>query len=215
MTLFYIYKFTNLHNGKSYVGLTKNTSKRRNAHLAAAKRGIDSKFYRALRKYGPESFTFEVISQKSTLEEALQDEIFWIKYNDSYIHGYNATKGGDICEWFESASECDRALIIERRADGVRRWSEGRTSEEMATLRMRVSNQWKELSDEDRTAVSKKMASRKMKRYVVTSPNGQVHDVVNLKAFCKEHNLNQGHMCGVANGRYSHSKGWIVKHFKE
>lgn len=46
------------------------------------------------------------------------------------------------------------------------------------------------------------------KSYRFKSPEGNVVDVYNLRKFCRENNLNQGHMCQVANGKIKSSKGW-------
>ena len=51
--------------------------------------------YVAIRKYGIENFTFEVI-EECRQEELNEKEIYWIKYYNSYgSGGYNATLGGD------------------------------------------------------------------------------------------------------------------------
>lgn len=45
-----------------------------------------------MRKYGTEKFHIELVEETDNPEER---EMYWIKYFDSYVKGYNATKGGD------------------------------------------------------------------------------------------------------------------------
>lgn len=48
--------------------------------------------YAAMRKYGIENFSVELIEETDNPEER---EIFWIEQKDSYRNGYNATLGGE------------------------------------------------------------------------------------------------------------------------
>lgn len=49
------------------------------------------------------------------------------------------------------------------------------------------------------------------KSYEITFPDGGTERIVNLKKFCDKYGLDQGHMSGVASGRRSHHKGYLVK----
>lgn len=96
-----IYKITNTINGKSYIGQTcQKVEDRWNEH----KRGKTSKnspLKRAIKKYGWDNFTKEVIETVETLEEALDREIYWIDYYKTCIlvhgkdGGYNLSRGGE------------------------------------------------------------------------------------------------------------------------
>lgn len=93
----YIYKITNLINGKKYVGKTSKTVKRRwNQHISDSKkeRCKDRPLYRAFNKYGIENFSIEII-EECKIEQSSDREQFWIKKFNTYKNGYNATKGGD------------------------------------------------------------------------------------------------------------------------
>lgn len=95
-----IYKLTNQINNKSYIGLTTNTLSQRLAqHAYEAKHGTDRPLYRAIRKYGIEAFSAEIIDTATNLDELKEKEQYWIEYYNTYGangQGYNATKGGDV-----------------------------------------------------------------------------------------------------------------------
>jgi group I intron endonuclease len=83
-----IYKTTNIINNKIYVG--QNTTNRKN-YLGS---GILIRY--AIKKYGRENFTKEILETCSDLEELNNREIFWIKHFDSINNkiGYNLHIGG-------------------------------------------------------------------------------------------------------------------------
>jgi len=88
-----IYCYHCIPTGKKYIGQTINEERRKYEHNQYCKRGIDKKFYRAVRKYGWENFIYGVID---TLDENLLDEkeTFYIQKYNSLNNGYNATFGG-------------------------------------------------------------------------------------------------------------------------
>ena len=94
-----IYKITNLINGKIYIGQSINIQQRWKAHRSKPfyKEGeqYQTPFYRAIRKYGLNNFSFEVIEE--CFESELNDkEQYYIQYYDTInpAKGYNLTKGG-------------------------------------------------------------------------------------------------------------------------
>lgn len=95
--MYEIYVVTNGANGKKYVGQTGcGYEKRWKAHRNAS-RTIDNYFYRAIRKYGVEQFSIEVVATCETREEANTLEIQWIADLRSLDReeGYNGMLGGD------------------------------------------------------------------------------------------------------------------------
>jgi group I intron endonuclease len=91
----YVYKITNKENGKSYVGYTKrtNVNDRIKEHFLPSVYGkTDKPLYNDIRKFGKESFDFEVIFESTDEETTLQKEIEYIK-----LHGdYNLHEGGNV-----------------------------------------------------------------------------------------------------------------------
>lgn len=127
-----IYKLTNQINGKVYIGLTtRSLEERLRQHHYDARHGKDRPLYRAMRKYGEDAFTSEIIDKAETLDELKQKEQYWIQKYNSYAaegKGYNATLGGDvptipmvqytqidildghIIKTFDSATSCNNEL---------------------------------------------------------------------------------------------------------
>ena len=88
-----IYKIQNLINGKIYIGQSIHIKARFNAHKSEARNGNTRPLYNAIRKYGVENFSFEVIEECSK-EKLNEREIYWIKKYNSFHNGYNLTLGG-------------------------------------------------------------------------------------------------------------------------
>lgn len=95
-----IYKITNTINNKSYIGQTIKTAEERwkehQAHAFGSHPNDQNKtLYKAIRKYGVENFTFEVLQDNiETFKQLDKAEIYWIDYYNSFVKGYNETFGG-------------------------------------------------------------------------------------------------------------------------
>ena len=96
-----IYKATNIINNKIYIGQTVQAlEKRRKAHERAHryKNSKDMIFAKAIKKYGKENFTWEIIDTASSLDELNQKEEYWISKLNSLAEngcGYNDKRGGN------------------------------------------------------------------------------------------------------------------------
>lgn len=90
-----IYVITNKINGKRYIGQSIDIIRRWRAHRTSYWTS-DLYLYRAMRKYGLESFIFEVL-QECEKEELNTLEKYWINFyqSDNPAFGYNLTAGGD------------------------------------------------------------------------------------------------------------------------
>lgn len=91
-----VYKITCKINNKIYIGQTNETiEKRFKRHMGYQKDEHDTKFYRAVRKYGTENFYIEEIDRATTQEELDEKELYWINKLDAVNNGYNtkAVKG--------------------------------------------------------------------------------------------------------------------------
>ena len=99
----YIYKITNLINGKLYIGKTSNSIKERwKEHISDSQKERCEKrpLYDAFNKYGIDNFQIEKIEEVENDDIACERENYWIEQLRTYVgfddcNGYNATLGGD------------------------------------------------------------------------------------------------------------------------
>jgi group I intron endonuclease len=93
----HIYKITNTANNKVYIGQTvqANPKMRWYAHLAYARRGKKSYLYDSIRKYGKESFVWEIIDRAESVSELNAKEENWLNhYRNQGITVYNNREAG-------------------------------------------------------------------------------------------------------------------------
>lgn len=90
-----IYKVTNINTKEIYIGKSTNVADRWKNHIKAAcgLSGVaDSQFQRALKKYGIENFTWELL-EETTKEKLSEREKYWISFYDTTNYGYNQRLG--------------------------------------------------------------------------------------------------------------------------
>lgn len=95
----YIYSIKNKVNNKVYIGITINFRLRKNSHLHMLRKNIHHSpgLQNAFNLYGEEAFYFEFIEVNvESYEDLCQLEIDTIEKHNSFIHGYNGTRGGDM-----------------------------------------------------------------------------------------------------------------------
>lgn len=102
-----IYKWTNLVNGKVYIGLTTKTlSNRTRMHVNNSRAGSNLPLHNAIRKYGPASFKVEVIETCTSMEELIKAEMKYIEELKCLApNGYNLRNGGENKVWHPDSKE--------------------------------------------------------------------------------------------------------------
>lgn len=125
----YIYKFTHVETGRSYIGQTiQNPNRRRLEHICESRSSKKTyHFHNALKKYGIDAFTFEVIASASSIEELnILEEKFVIQY-DSISNGFNIRQpGNNKLHSVESKirmSAAQKAAHARRRELGTDTWT--------------------------------------------------------------------------------------------
>ncbi len=90
-----VYCVTNTVNGKKYIGMTSRTLEERwKSHCSSARNGSDFRFHSAIRKYGEEVFTKEILYDNLNIEECRTIEEQTIVEYKTITYGYNAKPGG-------------------------------------------------------------------------------------------------------------------------
>jgi len=94
-----VYKITNNVNGYGYIGITQcSLAKRWREHLSAARTGSDKRLYKAMRKYGTDSFGITVLYEATSFQELQAVEKGAIAEHGTHANGgkgYNLTSGGE------------------------------------------------------------------------------------------------------------------------
>lgn len=209
----FIYKITNSINGKSYIGKTCfSIEKRFKEHQKDAFRDRNEKrpLYSAMRKYGIENFTVEQIEECSDMLSS-EREKYWIEYYNTYINGYNATKGGD------GKIYIDYNLVIEKYKE---LHTCSKVAEELQICDETVSRILQSSGIKPKTAAeiskeknSKKVAMLDMEgniEQIFSSVNEAANFLINSKIANAKLNSVNGNISRVANGerKSAYKKSW-------
>jgi group I intron endonuclease len=123
-----IYKVTNKINGKIYIGKTlKSIDIRKKQHLYNRSKLKHITFYKALNKYHPKNFKWEIIKECNNETNLNYYEKYYISLFDSVKRGYNDSYGGEgssgrICK------EETREKISEKNKGNIA-WNKGHNKE--------------------------------------------------------------------------------------
>ena len=187
-----VYRAYNKITGKCYVGITTQTFvQRKMEHYSRALNSSrQHKFYLAIRKYGFDSFEWEIIDRATTLEELTEKEKCYIKQYNSYARGYNCNEGGTI------VSEETKKLISKALTGRIVTWGQ-------KTKATRI-----ERDNYRNTIVASGADNVNSKSYLIVTPDGASEVITGLRAFCREHGLSHNLMLAVSNGSQKHHKGY-------
>ena len=114
-----IYLVTNKVNGHQYVGQSVDIYDRWTKHKAPC-HADECAFHRAIKKYGADNFTWQII-ETCYPNELDEKEVYWISYYNTYENGYNETVGG------QGARKYDYKLIVDM-------WQDGYTCQEIRNI---------------------------------------------------------------------------------
>jgi group I intron endonuclease len=149
----YIYKFTHIENGKCYIGQTiQDPNQRRLEHIADSRYTAKTyHFHNALRKYGIDAFTFDVIDSATSLDDLNKLEEKYVLLFDSINNGYNIRNPGDNKTHnpasIERMRESQRNAHARRKTLGTDTWTrkdggpmKGKTQSTNTKEKMRIAH---------------------------------------------------------------------------
>lgn len=177
-----IYKATNNVNNKVYIGIASNFKKRKRMHLWVAKNSQKEytyfgHFQRALRFYGSENFTWDILLEGETVNKNDEIRLIAEHQSDNPEYGYNLTKGGDgNLGWVPS--EETRKRISE--ANMGNKSSVGRVMSEETRRKISNSKKGKPISEEHKQKLH-------AKGYALCDPNIRAKAVAARKASGYKH----------------------------
>lgn len=88
-----VYVITHKATGREYIGITTRRPEQRwSQHRCYARKGVDTVIGRALRKYGPDAFAWDVVAECLDLRAAKDAEVWLIAERRP---AFNCTSGGD------------------------------------------------------------------------------------------------------------------------
>ena len=208
-----IYKYTS-PSGKSYIGQTTSSIKRKSKHRRES-RFLKTKFAAAIRKYGFENFKYEILfqSEQLTNPQELKEllnikEIEFISLYDSINNGYNLSIGGKGClgykhteEWKEAAS---KRMLGNQYSLGFTKSEEERKHLSEKMTGHFVSEETKE-----------KIGNKNSKAIIQIDKSGNIiREFKSAVEAAKELNLSRTGINNCCNGLSKSSGGYIWKHKK-
>lgn len=158
----YLYRITNTVNGKIYIGQTVQPDKRWYQHRKDASRPTMI-IHHAIKKYGADSFAFEVIAGCKTWDDANDIETLLVRqYNSQVPNGYNIAPGGMNApkseEWKQKVSQALMGHEVSQETrDKVSKGNTGKVRSE--EFKKNVGDFWRgqERSEEHRTNLSQSL----------------------------------------------------------
>ena len=224
----FIYLLVNLKNGRKYIGQTSQT-----VYYLFARYRKESKKYgdnryitRAIKKYGMENFSFEILEYCDT--SSINEREMWHigNINSKAPNGYNLSDGGETergWKWTVESKQKLRDSLKNRDYSGQNNPFFGGTHSKETSLKVAESNKRrvgikrKLLSQKSKDNISdgrmgKGVGERnkKSKTYKIISPSGDLFEFCGGFAdFCKEHGIKSRQLLiEVANGLRKDYKGW-------
>lgn len=224
-----IYQIVNLVSGKSYVGSAVNIGNRLRAHLRDLEGGQHHsyKLQMAWNKYGAEAFEVRILEEVDKAK-LLEREQYWMDILQPFTNGYNIAPFANSTLGLRYSLEMLKSAYGEQYNgyDGfidpegnpippvvnLEQFSKerGLDPSSMNKLYRGVLGShhgWTNVNGAN--LVDKTHLAKHWTEYPGwVSPAGEQVTIVNMRAFCKEHELDQPSMWKVMQGKYPQHKGW-------
>lgn len=225
-----IYCFTNLINGRQYVGASNNIKRRYSEHISPKRRNIPFAIYKAFKKYGIENFKFEVLEIVEDLSILFEKEIAWI---DILKPRYNQNKGGlgnlgmqvkesvksvlrekAKAQW-NSKTEEEKKMHIKNNLTGPKEGYVMPEEQKQKLRELQIGKKWTEATREKVSEAQKisMKGNRNGNKKVSSMINGVVVKTYNsLVEASKDINRHPSTITGVLKGKRKHAGGFEWKY---
>ncbi len=190
-----VYSIFNKHNHFIYIGSASNRKgikDRITTHLSRLRAGKHHSpiLQKHFERYGEDAFEVYVL-EECLPEQCLQFEQAWI----DEIGVGSKNKSYNICK---KAGSAPNRLGIKQKPESIAKRQKSLKDNPLPKQEM----------DRIRLLSIDKIS----KDYIVTTPEGKEIYIKNLKAFCREHELNPTHMIQTAKGFHMRHKGWRCRY---
>lgn len=189
----FIYKITNIINGKFYVGKTTNSIITRfNQHCSSKNKMVIA---RAIQKYGKENFIVEELYKCASYEELnIQEQRFIYELSPKY----NCSKGGDGGALFSGCkhSEYSRQLMATARTG----------KKDSIETKHKKSESRKKYKHSKETI--EKYSNSQAKEYLFVNPDNKLILIRNLNKFSRENELVAASMRALHTGKIYRHRGY-------
>ncbi|WP_373331336.1 GIY-YIG nuclease family protein [Salmonirosea aquatica] len=207
-----IYKITCLVSGKIYVGSSVNLKSRLRIHRHKLIKGThpNAHLASAFKRYGAESFVFEVVEFVANKYDLQSREQHWIDSTDccNRAIGYNVAISAENRALSDETKRKMSAIAKKRPSsyyDYARELYKGRPIP--LEQRAQISNS---LKGRKITAEQEKNRVDGLCKnvYILQSPDGEIHQTINPSQFARDNGLMVAHIYGMRDGNRKSTKGW-------
>ena len=228
--MYHVYMIINKINNKKYIGFTSlEIDKRFNQHMTG--QGNARLLYNAVKKYGKDNFSVELIESNSDMNYTLKTlEPKYIKEYDTRNRnmGYNLSPGGNSTIGSKRTEEQKKKMSEQRKGKPRpesygKKMSEilsGRPKTEEHKRKLSIANTGKKFSDERKKnhsqclkGIKKKsnesyLKSNKRNSWEVIHPDGKIEIFNSLTEPCLKYNLSPSQMSRVNTGVIEKHRGF-------
>lgn len=167
----YVYKYRNIVTNQCYIGVSTDINRRDEEHLRKALRGVRSKFYNSMAKYGRDNFDLTIICTAISRRDMLIKEKFEILKNNSHFTtgGLNMTWGGDGCSEIQSLRLANKEIgqrdeIKKGRSERAKKqWQSGN----LVSYTKRFTREQMEAHFKKASLTRQKKYTREMKKLII------------------------------------------------
>lgn len=222
-------------NNKIYIGYTTRSMEERwKEHVTSSNIGSKFHFHNAIRKYGENSFSHEVLfnGEFENLKEIHIMEQKYIEEYNSYNEGYNSTKGGEGCIGLIVSEEIREKLRVvalkenlsEEKLIKMRNAKLGTKLSDDVKFKLSEAHKGKKNSKEHNENISKskkefysnienrlKECDKNSKFYNIQNEYLNINlNIKNLKKYCIENEINYKQLHKTIKTNKPTHEGWIA-----